>query len=293
MQFEGVINGALVVENRSKGATYSRTTLTVDPRQGRTLDRSNEFVVPTAAAVTPDPAIEAMLQPFRDELAVVFDQPIGVATDTFARGGNIERRMEVPIGNLVSDSMRLRYDTQLAFTNGGGIRAPLPSTHVVQDPSLRRPENGFTTGPWDLVVGDAFAVLPFGNSVVTRQVIGERLWQILENGVSRVNPDGTATDGRFPQVSGFRFTFDSTLPAGSRVVSVALADGTPIPPDGTVYTLATNDFVNAGGDGYTMLADGQGATLELMATVLQEFIQARSPITPTVEGRITNLATTP
>lgn len=293
MQFEGVINGALVVENRSKGATYSRTTLTVDPRQGRTLDRSNEFVVPTAAAVTPDPAIEAMLQPFRDELAVVFDQPIGVATDTFARGGNIERRMEVPIGNLVSDSMRLRYDTQLAFTNGGGIRAPLPSTHVVQDPSLRRPENGFTTGPWDLVVGDAFAVLPFGNSVVTRQVIGERLWQILENGVSRVNPDGTATDGRFPQVSGFRFTFDSTLPAGSRVVSVALADGTTIPPDGTVYTLATNDFVNAGGDGYTMLADGQGATLELMATVLQEFIQARSPITPTVEGRITNLATTP
>jgi 5'-nucleotidase len=293
VQFEGVINGALVVENRSKGATYSKTTLTVDPRRGRTLDRSNDFVVPSAAAVTPDPAIVAMLQPFRDELAVVFDEPIGVATDTFERGGNIERRMEVPIGNLVSDSMRLRYDTQLAFTNGGGIRAPLPSTHQVQDPSLRRPENGFTEGPWDLVVGDAFAVLPFGNSVVTREVTGELLWQILENGVSRVNPDGTATDGRFPQVSGFRFTFDSTLPARSRVVSVELADGTPIPPDGTVYTLATNDFVNAGGDGYTMLADGQGATRELMATVLQEFIQEQSPITPTVEGRITNLATTP
>jgi 5'-nucleotidase len=293
VQFEGVINRALVVENRSKGATYSRTTLTVDPRNGRTLDRSNEFVVPTAAAVTPDPAIEAMLQPFRDELSVVFDEPIGVATDTFERGGNIERRMEVPIGNLVSDSIRLRYDTQLAFTNGGGIRAPLPSTHQVQDPTLRRPENGFTAGPWDLVVGDAFAVLPFGNSVVTREVTGERLWQILENGVSAVNPDGTATDGRFPQVSGFRFTFDSTQPAGARVVSVTLADGTPIPPDGTVYTLATNDFVNAGGDGYTMLADGQGATRELMATVLQEHIQAESPITPTVEGRITNLATTP
>jgi 5'-nucleotidase len=293
VQFEGKIRGALVVENRSKGATYSKTTLTVDPSKERVLDQSNEFVVPTAADVTPDPAIQAMLQPFRDQLAEVFDQPIGVATDTFERGGNIERRMEVPIGNLVSDSMRLRYDTQLAFTNGGGIRAPLPSTHQVQDASLRRPENGVTEPPWDLVVGDAFAVLPFGNSVVTRDVTGELLWQILENGVSQVNPDGTAADGRFPQVSGLKFTFDSRLPAGSRVVSVEFPDGTPIPPDGTVYSLATNDFVNAGGDGYTMLADGQGVTRDLMASVLQEHIEAQTPITPTVEGRITNLATAP
>lgn len=293
VQFEGKIRGALVVENRSKGATYSKTALTVDARKGRVLDQSNEFVVPEAAAVTPDPAIEDMLQPFRSQLAEVFDQPIGVATDTFERGGNIERRMEVPIGNLTSDSMRQRYDTQLAFTNGGGIRAPLPSSHQVQDGSLRRPENGFTEGPWDLVVGDAFSVLPFGNSVVTREVTGAQLWQVLENGVSQVNPDGTAADGRFPQVSGFNFTFDSTLPAGSRVVSVELTDGTPIPSDDTVFSLATNDFVNAGGDGYEVLADGQGVTRELMATVFQEHIEAQGTITPTVEGRITNLATAP
>lgn len=294
VQFSGIIGKALVVENRSKGLTYARLKLTVDPRKGRVLSRSVEFVTPVTAAVTPDPAIVEMLAPFRDALAEAFDGVIGVATGIFVRGGNIERRQEVPIGNLVTDAMRLRYGTQLGFTNGGGIRAPLPSSYLPRDTSLRRTTPGYAPGPpFDLVVGDVFEVLPFGNSVVTREVTGDLLWQMLENGVSRVNPDGTAADGRFPQISGFRFTFDSRLPAGSRVLSVELADGTPVPRDGTVYTLATNDFVNAGGDGYTMLAAGHGVTREVMADVVLEHIRAAGTITPTVEGRITNLATAP
>lgn len=60
-------------------------------------------------------------------------------------------------------------------------------------------------------------------------------------------------------ISGFRFTCSLSAPAGSRVTSVALTDGTAIPDDASVTsTLATNDFVNSGGDGYTMLVDGQG-----------------------------------
>jgi 5'-nucleotidase len=294
VQFSGVIGKALVVENRSKGLTYARLNLTVDPSTGRVISRSVEFVTPLTAAVTPDPAIVEMLAPFRAALAEAFDGVIGVATDVFVRGGNIERRQEVAIGNLITDALRLRYGTQLGFTNGGGIRAPLPSSYLPVDTSLRRNSPGYAPGPpFDLVVGDVFEVLPFGNSVVTREVTGQLLWAMLENGVSRVNPDGTATDGRFPQVSGFRFVFDSRLPAGSRVVSVELADGTPVPRDGTVYTLATNDFVNAGGDGYTMLADGQGVTREVMADVVLDHIMGLGTITPTLEGRITNLATAP
>jgi 5'-nucleotidase len=290
VQFEGVINDQLVVENRSKGRTYGRTLLTVDRRNGAVVERSNEFVTPLADVVEPDQAIIDMLAPFRDALAEAFDEPIGVATDTFVRGGNIERRQEVPIGNLVTDAIRERYGTQLAFTNGGGIRAALPSTYVPRDTSLRRPPAEFADGPpWDLVIGDVFEVLPFGNAVVTREVTGAQLWAVLENGVSRVNPDGTATDGRFPQVSGFHFTYRSNLPAGSRVQSVTFPDGTPIAPDGQVYTMATNDFVNTGGDGYTMLVDGQGVTREVMFDVVVDHITALGTITPTVEGRITRL----
>ena len=68
-----------------------------------------------------------------------------------------------------------------------------------------------------------------------------------------------------------------------------LDDGTPILPDSATYTFATNDFVNAGGDGYTMLADGQGVTREVMADVVQQYIEGLGTITPTIEGRITKL----
>jgi 5'-nucleotidase len=290
VQFTGVINNALVVENRSKGLTYARTKLQVDPHNRRVVARSVEFVTPLSATVTPDPAVVTLLAPFRTQLAAVFDRVIGLATDVFVRGGNIERRQEVAIGNLISDAIRLRYGTLLALTNSGGIRAPLPSSYLPADTSLRRLSTGYAPGPpFDLVVGDVFSVLPFGNSIVTRTVTGTQLYLALENGVSRILADGTGTDGRFPQISGFRFTFHPLNPPGSRVMSVVLDDGTPILPDSATYTFATNDFVNAGGDGYTMLADGQGVTREVMADVVQQYIEGLGTITPTIEGRITKL----
>ncbi len=283
MRFSGIINNALVVENQSKGRTYARTKLLVNPLSGRVLDRSVQFVEPFADQAVPDQAILDLLEPFRDELAAEFDAVIGVANDTFERGGGVERLGEVPIGNLVADALRDRYGSQLAFTNGGGIRTPLPSSFAPMDMSLRRPLDGYAPGPpWDLVVGDVFGMLPFGNVVVTRPVTGAQLFLILENGVSVI----PKTSGRFAQISGFSFVYDSSQPVGSRVVSVELDGGALILPDGTTYTLATNDFVNAGGDGYTMLVDGQGVSRENMADVVLEFIQELGVITPTTEGRI-------
>jgi 5'-nucleotidase len=291
IQYSGIHNNALVVENKSKGVTYARTTLTVNPQNGHVTARSVTFVTPLANAVTPDPAIVALLAPYQAALAAIFDGQIGVATALFPRGGNIERSGEVAIGNLIADAIRLRYGTQLALTNGGGIRAPLPSSYLPADHTLRRNTPGYAPGPpFDLVIGDVFAVLPFGNSVVTRDVTGTQLWAALENGVSQINSATClGTDGRFPQISGFKFTFQCSNPVGSRVLSVALTDGTPIPADGTLYTFATNNFVNAGGDFYTMLADGQGVTREVMFDVVLEYIQDLGTITPTIDGRNTKL----
>ncbi len=138
VQFEKVINNALVIENRSKGLTYSRTFLDVDLQNGRIIDRSNRFIIPFASGVTRDSAIESMLQPYRTELAEVFDEKIATTTGVFVRGGNVERRQEVAIGDLIADALRETYGTQLGFTNSGGIRAALPSSYVPQDASLRR-----------------------------------------------------------------------------------------------------------------------------------------------------------
>jgi len=285
-----VINGALVIENLSKGATYARTNLKYDRRNGGSVTATSTFVVPTASAVTPDPNVVSMLQPYRDELSAKLDGVIGVATDVFVRANNVERIREVPIGDLVADALRQTYSTQIAFTNGGGLRSSLPSTsYLPKDTTLRRPNpptDGYAAGPpYDVVIGDAYSVLPFGNQSLTRTVTGDQLWAVLEQSVSSA-PDAS---GGFLQISGFRFTYDSSLPAFSRVLSVTLNDGTPVLPNGTTYTATTNDFTNGGGDGYVELKDGQGTTRNLMADDLVNYIKAEGTLTPTTDGRIDDL----
>lgn len=291
VQFQGVINGQLVLENRSRGLTYARTTVTVDPKNGRLTSRSTQFVTPLATGVTPDPAIEAMLAPYRTQLSAILDGQIGTGTALFPRGNAFERSGESALGNLIADAMRLRYGTQLALTNGGGIRRSLPAdNYLPASTALRRIAPPYVVGPpFDLVKGDVQTILPFGNFAVTRSVTGAQLWAALENGVSQINLANTpiGADGRFPQISGFRFKYDATKAAGSRVWEVTLTDGTPIPKDGTSYTFATNDFVNSGGDFYSMLADGQGVSREILADVLRAHIVDAVTVSPATDGRIT------
>ena len=282
-QVNQIINGARVVENRSKGLTYSRSVLTVVPWTGVVTKNPTTFISPIKSAVTPDPAVDAMLQTYRTQLNTLLDTPIGVATNIFPRGGNIERLGEVAVGDLTADSMRIKYGAQLALCNGGGLRAPLPSSYLPANTLLRRNSPGYAAGPpYDLVKGDAYAELPFGNVVVTRTITGAQLWAAMENGVS-VMP-GAA--GRFPQISGFGFSWSQSAPSGSRVVEIHLEGGAPILKDQTTYTFAVADFLNNGGDGYAIFADGQGTTRDLMADVLVEHITTLGTITPTIAGRI-------
>ena len=288
VQYKSTINGALVLENLSKGATYAKTVLHYDRRNGGTVTATSQFVVPLATAVTPDPTVVSMLQPYRAELSAQLDGVIGTATGIFERGSNIERIREVPLGDLTADALRATYGTQIAFTNGGGLRSALPSSsYLPQDTSLRRPSPGYAPGPpYDVVTGDVFSVLPFGNQSLTRTVTGTQLWAVLERSV-RSAPNAF---GGFLQISGFRFTYDSAQPAGSRVLSVTLDDGTPVGRDATTYTATTNDFTNAGGDGYVELADGQGTTRNLMANDLLAYITGLGTISPTTDGRIDDVS---
>ncbi len=93
--------------------------------------------------------------------------------------------------------------------------------------------------------------------------------------------------GRFPQVSGIRFTFDASRPAGSRVIDVTV-NGLPL-DDKKKYTLATANFLADGGDGYAVL---QGKRMLITPEqgksdfdVMRLAIAGR-PVAPKVEGRI-------
>jgi 2',3'-cyclic-nucleotide 2'-phosphodiesterase (5'-nucleotidase family) len=287
IQYSGIVNGQLVLENRSFGVTYAKTSITVNSK-GKVTDRGTTFVSPVAAGVTPDPAIVTMLAPYRTALSAALDEPIGTVTNTFIRrisgdpaaNGNYERREETPLGDLVADGVRWKYDVQVGYMTGGGLRQNLPfSGYLPVDTTLRRPSAGYAAGPpFDVVKGDIYSVLPFNNVIVTRTVTGAQLWDVLENGVSQITCSGAGSDGRFPQVSGIKFTFNYNLPAGSRVSGLTLDDGTPVPDDtSTSYSFATTSFTNAGGDSYSMLADGQGVSRDLDAAVMLDYWAANGP----------------
>lgn len=289
VKWSGYIKGALVHENSSKGVSYAKTAIAVDPNTHKVISATVTQVTPLSSAVTADPAIVAMLAPYRTALAVIFDTPIGVATGRFPNDGSprIQRSGETALGDLITDGMRAQYGTQLALYNGGSIRQPLPSSYAPLDLSLDRTD----PAPYDIVIGDIYSVLPFGNSVVTRSVTGAQVWAAIQNGVSRTNWNGTrcvGADGRFPQVSGFKFTFTCTATASSGVVtSISLSNDTPIPNNATAtYTFATSNFIAAGGDGYTMFADGQGVTFGLDAVALLNYVQGLGTVSPTLDGRI-------
>jgi 2',3'-cyclic-nucleotide 2'-phosphodiesterase (5'-nucleotidase family) len=112
---------------------------------------------------------------------------------------------------------------------------------------------------------------------------------MLENGVSKM-PD---VDGRFPQVSGFCFTYDINAPAGSRVTgavrqaSNGSCSGAAIDlTAASKYMIAENDFMSAGGDGYPNFFS-RATTQDLMDQVVADSITASSPISPVIQGRIT------
>jgi 5'-nucleotidase len=316
IQYSDVHNGILVHENRSYGGTYAKTFLTIQPAArgatGRVTDKWMEFETPTAGVLTEnntscgdltycDQAIVDMLVPYRIQLAALLDSKIGTTTEPYKRGNNIERIREMPIGNLVADGMRWRYGTQLAMVNGGGIRQQLPTcSYLPTDTSLKRSAWDAATlstigtcpgyaagGPYDIVLGDTFAVLNFANILNTRTVTGAQLWLAMEHSVRSM----PGANGRFAQISGFKFGFRDDIPTGcdavahcniSRIQWMTLADGTPIPNDTSQsYTLALTNFTNLGGDGYFMFNDGIGASQEIDWIVMAEYIKAFPNLDPT------------
>jgi 2',3'-cyclic-nucleotide 2'-phosphodiesterase (5'-nucleotidase family) len=294
IEFSGVINGQLVLENRSKGAKYAKTLLTVDPQNGRVLGQSVTFVTPTASAVTPDPAIEEMLQPYREILDPIMKTVIGHAdkviprADSCANGNG--RLCESLIGNVITDAMRDRYDADFALTNSGGIRANLTCPGDSTDGFCPL----FTPPPYQITRGRSFEVLPFGNFAMTLDVNGAELKGLLEFGVSAM----PGASGIFHQVSGLCFTYDIAQPVGSRVLGAVrqAADGSCDAEDpvdltaASTYTIVENDFMVAGGEGhpiYVSRASSDGTTLE---AVLAEYLMGSSesaPISPEIQGRIT------
>ena len=285
----------LLGEVRNAGVEYTRSQICI--KDGRVVGTSLQHVLKAAAptintgvvstVTTADATGAALVKKYKDQLSAKLDVKIGQVSAVFPRGGTpaVERSGENPMGDYIADLLRAKYKTDFALTNGGGIRDTFPAkTYVPANTALVRTGSG----PLDVTLGDAFTVFPFGNQVATTVVSGANLWKALENGVGGNYP----ADGRFPQVSGLKFSFDSSKPIGSRIVSVTKLDGTPIAKDATEYTLTTLDYMIYGGDGYVDVfspakAKVFGALLDVFVDALKADMAAgKVTQLPVLDGRV-------
>ena len=279
-----------VAEVPNSGVSYNQVTVCMN---GTTVLGTSVNVV-TAASIsklTPDAAAVALVKKYKDQVSAKLDVKIGQVSGIFPRGGSpaVERSGETEMGNYMADAVRAATKTQLTIINGGGIRDTFPAkTYVPANTALVRPSNS-TAGPYDVTLGDALTVFPFGNYVATTTLTGAELWKAMENGVSQY-----PTAGRFPQISGFKFTFDPNKGVGGRVLSIKTTDGKDIANDNsTTYSVATVDYMVSGGDGYVDMfhpstAKIGGLLVDILVNALKADLAAgKVTQLPKLDGRIT------
>ncbi|HOC53082.1 MAG TPA: 5'-nucleotidase C-terminal domain-containing protein [Caldisericia bacterium] len=259
-----LVNNIYIVQTGEKGLNLGKIYLQFEnDYSGSKLVNFRYTLIPITDTIKEDSTIKAIITPYEEKLKKEMDVVIGeTLVDLDGERGNV-RTKETNLGNLVADFMKELANSDIAITNGGGIRASIKKGLVK--------------------IGDAYNVLPFDNLIVKIEVTGKDIVEAIENGVSQVE----TAQGRFPQISGLVVKVNKNKPPMSRVVEV-LFNGEPIELD-KIYTVATNDFMASGGDGYTSFKNAKSsvwATGNWMRDDFVEYIKKHSPLNPQVEGRI-------
>lgn len=225
-----------------------------------------EINSPTQKPFAPDAQITALLAPFREKADASLKEVVGEAADTFIFGNRLTRYQETALGNMICNANVWYFNSNFsqkidfAFHNGGNMRSELPKGKLTREQIL--------------------TVLPFENYLYIVSLTGREITELF-NFIATV-PQG---NGAFPQ---FSKEVGYTLDIPNKTIRDLTIGGAPVDP-GKTYRFCTNDFLLAGGDGYTVLTKAQNPfnTSLLLSYVVIEYINSQSGIiTPSTDGRI-------
>lgn len=254
------INDTLLVQDGEYAEQVGIVTLEIE--DGEIIEKTSEFITAEdAKTIAANQEVEKLIEETTKGQQVILDQVIGHSSVTLQGEREVVRKGESNLGNLIADAMLDVTGADISLTNGGGIRASIDSGNITK--------------------GDVITVLPFGNYIVTIEVTGAELVAALEVGATGY----PAAHGAFAHVGGISYKIDETKEVGQRVHSVKVKD-TSLNLDQT-YLLATNDFIAAGGDQFTMFVDNKiinnAAALD---EALIAYIQKIGTVNAQLENRI-------
>ena len=254
---ESTTYGDNVTYNQTGSYLHNVGKITYKSRQ--LLGNPTQIPAADAKKLPANPTVEKLVKDIKQKydaenaVEVVSNSPVELNGDR----ENVRVR-ETNLGNVVADSLYqygqtgFSHPTDIAVTNGGGLRETIAKGKPITK-------------------GNVIAVLPFGNTISQIQVTGQQVLDMFEKSLGsilQVDKDGKKVldengqpllepSGGFLQVSGVKVYYDTNLPSGKRVLATQVKNRTTGRYDlldlAKTYYLATNDFLAAGGDGYTML----------------------------------------
>jgi len=215
-----VINKTVVLQAWEHGKALGVLDLTLEDgkivkTEGRLMD-----IRPLPGRESSEMA--AIVEKYRSRVDAVLDETIGTAS--LDLDGEHTRKRETNLGNFLADIVRSTAGAEIAIIGGGSIRTSMKKG--------------------DIKIKHVYAVSPFNNYIVGIRLTGQQIKDALEHGVSAIADDA----GRFPQVSGIRFTYSRSAPVGQKVREVYVNSSHLVMDK--EYIVATDDFLAAGGDGY-------------------------------------------
>lgn len=193
--------------------------------------------------------VNGITEKFKDlQNSVVAASEITLTTNDPVTGNRLVRSQETNLGDLCADAYRELLGADIAFVNGGGVRANINKGNITY--------------------GDIINVHPFGNKACLVEATGQEILDALELG-ARVVREGE--NGGFLQVSGLTYDIDTTIPSsvvlddkkmfvkvnGAYRVKNVKVGGKALDLTKT-YTLASHNYMlKKSGDGYSMFADNK------------------------------------
>jgi 5'-nucleotidase/UDP-sugar diphosphatase len=225
----------------SQAGAYARYVgkLDLDVVDGKIIKYKGELIELTSA-IKEDQEIAAIIAEYKARLDASLSKVIG-KTEVFLEGTrrSVRSGKETNLGRLISYNMAVNSLSDVAILNGGGIRGSIKEG--------------------DVTLNDVYTVLPFPDTVVKMNLSGEDIIAVLQRG-AQLEP---GSGGKL-QTFGLSYTLD-----GDRVTIEKVRDQ-PFDP-GKTYSVATNDFLAAGGDGYKVFKE-KGKNLYNSGPVISDLL---------------------
>lgn len=189
-----------IVKDKSGNDVLLSSTGTGFENIGKLTIENGEFdteLVKTETYTKTDADVDAYIAEINESYAELGNRKIGESKVELIthneEGVRLVRTAETNLGNLCSDALFFVTNADVSYVNGGGLRAPIKSG--------------------DMTFNDIYSVFPFNNRIVTAEITGQVLLDMLEMSMISYPQE----DGAFPHMSGITFSVNKSIPSSIKV----------------------------------------------------------------------------